>query len=71
MTSKVRLSLIAVAIVATCVAALLWWVDGAWLYGAMPTKGLIRTALIAGAGCGCLGLAQLAQWISHRNDTKV
>ena len=68
MTSKARLSLVAVAVAAAGVAALLWWLDGAWAYGAMPTKGLLRTATIAGAGCTCLGLAH---WILHRNDTKV
>ncbi len=31
-------------------AAFSWWNDGAWHYGAMPTKGLIRTFLLGGGG---------------------
>ena len=55
--SRLRLTLLIVAVVAISLAVVLWSLDGAWHYGAMPTKGVIRTALFGGAGGACLCLA--------------
>jgi len=46
--------MIAIALLMCAIAVTLWLNDGAWHYAAMPTKGVIRTALFGGAGCLCL-----------------
>ncbi|NQV43895.1 MAG: hypothetical protein HQ501_03255 [Rhodospirillales bacterium] len=51
---KFRLIMIAIALLMCAIAVTLWLNDGAWHYAAMPTKGVIRTALFGGAGCLCL-----------------
>jgi len=40
---------------AAAVAALgLWWADGAWPNGAMPTDGMVKAVALAGGGLACL-----------------
>lgn len=68
MISRMRLTFMLTAVVAVATAAILWLSDGAWQYGTMPTKGVIRVALFGGAGCLCLAVAQ---YLSPSNDTKV
>jgi len=50
------------AMVAALASFALWWSDGAWINGAMPTNGLITVASLAGGGILCL-LA--AVWIDR------
>jgi hypothetical protein len=57
MNSRIRRALIALALAAIGIAGALWLFDGAWHYGAMPDKGLIRTALFGGAACVCFLIA--------------
>jgi len=45
------------AALAILTAFVLWQIDGAWDYGSMPTKGLIRTFLFGVAGIICLGIS--------------
>ncbi len=46
-----------VALLALAAAAGLWWDGGAWQYGDMPTRGLVRVAGFAFAALGCFGMA--------------
>ncbi len=60
---RIRLLLLLMAMAAIGVAVFLWLSDGAWQYGAMPTKGVIRTALFGGVGCA---LIVAAGWLSPK-----
>ena len=51
MMRRIRIVAILVAAAASIAAVALWLGDGAWEYGAMPTKGVVRTLLFAGGGC--------------------
>lgn len=51
MMRHVRTVMILIAVAACGVAVALWLGDGAWEYGAMPTRGVVRTFLFAGGGC--------------------
>lgn len=46
-----------VALIAVTAAVVLWLRDGAWPYGAMPDKGVFRTAIFAVSGIVCLALS--------------
>lgn len=45
------------AVAAVVLALTLWWTDGAWEYGSMPTKGLFRAFLFASASIVCMGIS--------------
>jgi len=45
---------IALVLAIAAVAFILWQLDGAWEYGAMPTKGLFRTIMFASGAVVCL-----------------
>ena len=49
-----RLVFLAAAAAALVIAFFLWQTNGAWNYGAMPTKGLVRVFLFAAGGVVCL-----------------
>tara|TARA_R110000772_G_scaffold268571_1_gene396527 strand:- start:273816 stop:274010 length:195 start_codon:yes stop_codon:yes gene_type:complete len=49
-----------VALLALAAAAGLWWEGGAWQYGDMPTRGLVR---VAGFTLAALGCCVLAAWL--------
>ena len=52
-----------VALMALAVTAGLWWDGGAWQYGDMPTRGLVRVAGFALAALGCFGMSA---WLRRR-----
>ena len=52
-----------IGLVALAVAAGLWWEGGAWQYGDMPTRGLVRVAGFVLAALGCFGVAA---WLCRR-----
>lgn len=60
-----RLAAIGVLLALTAfVSALgLWWEAGAWQYGDMPTRGLLRTGGFALAAVACHGFAF---WLRRR-----
>lgn len=45
------------AIAALIAAAGLWWGSGAWQYGDLPTRGLVRVGAFALAALACFGVA--------------
>ncbi len=51
-----------VALMALAVAAGLWWDGGAWQYGDMPTRGLVRVAGFTLAALGCFGMSAWLRW---------
>ncbi len=51
------------SLMALAAAAGLWWDGGAWQYGDMPTRGLMRVAGFALAALGCFGVAA---WLRRR-----
>lgn len=53
-----------VALLALAAAAGLWWDGGAWQYGDLPTRGLVRVAGFALAALGCFGVAA---WLRRRS----
>ncbi|MAY66154.1 MAG: hypothetical protein CMM77_03380 [Rhodospirillaceae bacterium] len=48
-----------VALTALVVAAGLWWESGAWQYGDLSTRGLVRVAGFSLVALACHGLAAL------------
>lgn len=65
--SKLWLLLFIAAAAAVIVAFVLWRIDGAWEYGSMPTKGLIRTTLFATGGMVCLSISILLRNKNREN----
>ena len=57
---------VGVATAVCAAAAYLWWEDGAWQYGAMPTDGMLFVCLLAGVGC----LGFLAAALLERSGTR-
>ena len=45
MSASARIAL-ALSLAALIVAVALWWSGGAWQYGALPTRGLVRVRRI-------------------------
>ena len=62
MSASARIAL-ALALAALIAAVALWWSGGAWQYGALPTRGLVRVASFALGAAVCIGLAA---WIRRR-----
>jgi hypothetical protein len=61
--SRIACIALVLALAGLGAAAALWWTAGAWQYGALPTRGLVRAAAFAlGAFC-CIGLSA---WIRRR-----
>jgi hypothetical protein len=52
-----------VSLAALIVAAGLWWEGGAWQYGDMPTRGLVRVSGFVLAALACFGSAA---WLRRR-----
>ncbi|MEQ9558090.1 MAG: hypothetical protein RIG67_20150 [Rhodospirillales bacterium] len=52
-----------IALITLAAAAGLWWESGAWNYGDMPTRGLVRIMGFALAAWACFGLAG---WLRRR-----
>jgi len=63
-----RVAAIIVAVSMCAIATALWLNDGAWQDGAMPTKGVVRTFLFAGAGCAALLVASVFEKYCHRSN---
>ena len=63
---RLRMGLMGIA-AGLCVAtAAIWWADGAWENGAIPTHGLIRVAILAGFGLLCIFAAA---WLDRARVT--
>ena len=63
-----RITAIIVAVSMCAIAMALWLNDGAWQDGAMPTKGVVRTILFAGAGCAALLVASVIEKYCLRSN---
>ena len=53
-----------VALMALAAAGGLWWEGGAWQYGEMPTRGLVRVSGFVLSALACFGLAV---WLRRRS----
>lgn len=61
-----RIGVFVLAVVAGLAAAGLWWADGAWQNGAMPTDGLVKVLALAGGGLACVFAAA---WLDREKKT--
>jgi|APSaa5957512535_1039671.scaffolds.fasta_scaffold11947_2 hypothetical protein len=52
----------AIAIGSFGFSVLIWWLDGAWHYSAMPTEGVVRVGFL---GFGGLSTLLMARWLEH------
>lgn len=65
--NRLRAAASLIAIMAALASLAVWWLDGAWDNGAMPTDGMIKVLAFACGGLLCLFVAG---WLERRTERR-
>jgi hypothetical protein len=61
-TAMLRIACVTIAIGSFGFSVLVWWLNGAWHYSAMPTEGVVRVGTLS---IGGLFTLLIARWLER------